>query len=77
MKTFKKKHYVLLPREQICMPYSAGALKNIMITLHKRKRMDPREGEGLFNWKGILAPEQMDVNWPGIHLGCKVEGDFE
>lgn len=44
------------------MPYSAGALKNIMITLHKRKRMDPREGEGLFNWKGILAPEQMDVN---------------
>lgn len=24
-----------------------------------------------------MAPEQMDINHPGIHLCCKVEGGFE
>lgn len=37
------------------MPYSACALKDFMITLHKQQRMDSGEGEQLFNWKGSLG----------------------
>lgn len=43
----------MLPRKQICMPYSK--LKNFMITQYKHKGMGPREGEELFNWKGSLG----------------------
>lgn len=38
--------------EMLC---SAGALKDFMITLHKHQRMDSRDGEELFNWKGSLG----------------------
>lgn len=54
----------------------AKTSKNPLLCINTRGWI-PDRGKSYLTGRAVLAPEQMDINRPGIHLGCMIVGSFE